>query len=157
MESSKTLQQLLLEQLEGGNAHITFQKAVQGLSYQQSGAKVDGLPHTIWQLIEHIRLAQDDILAFCGNRNYQQLNWPEDYWPSSEQPESQQEFEQSLEAVHEGQETMRQWVTDPSKDLQKPFSHGDGQTLFREALLIVDHNAYHIGQIVQLRRLLGCW
>lgn len=157
MKESKTVRDLLLEQLEGRNAHVDFDQAVQGLTYKQTGIKVERLPHTIWELIEHIRIAQDDILEFSKNPDYEALDWPDDYWPESPQPESKEEFEASIQAVREGIEEMRDLVRDTDNELQKPFSHGDGQTLFREAMLIVDHNAYHIGQIVQVRRLLGSW
>ena len=157
MTSSKSIQKLLLEQLEGQNAHVSFDQAVQGLTYKQTGIKVEGIPHTIWELIEHIRLAQDDILEFCENPEYQALEWPDDYWPKSHQPESNQEFQQAVQAIGEGIESMRKMISNPEIPLQTPFAHGDGQTLFREAMLIVDHNAYHIGQIVLIRRLLESW
>lgn len=154
---SKSIRELLLEQLEGKNAHVDFNQAVQGLTYKQTGIKVEGLPHTIWELIEHIRIGQDDILEFCNNSDYQAIDWPDDYWPESSQPASKEELEKSIRAVRAGMEEMRDIIRDPKNDLQAPLPHGDGQTLFREAMLIVDHNAYHIGQIVQTRRLLGSW
>lgn len=157
MTSEKTVRKLLLEQLEGRNAHVDFDQAVQGLTYKQVGINVEGIPHTIWQLIEHIRIAQADILEFCKNPDYEELNWPDDYWPQAAEPESKDELEQSIQDVRDGIEEMREMIRDPEKDLQKSFPHGDGQTLFREAMLIVDHNAYHIGQIVLIRRLLGSW
>lgn len=157
MESEKTVRALLLEQLEGKNAHVDFNQAVQGLTYKQSGIKVEGMPHTIWELIEHIRIAQHDILEFCKNPDYQEINWPNDYWPQESKPSSKDTFEESLKAVSDGLQEMRELIRNPQNNLQKPFSHGDGQTLFREAMLIVDHNAYHIGQIVLIRRMLGSW
>lgn len=157
MPSEKTVRELLLEQLEGKNAHVDFDQAVQGLTYKQTGIKVERLPHTIWELIEHIRIAQADILEFCKNSDYEELDWPADYWPESHQPESEEELQASIKAIREGLEEMRDMIRNPENDLQTPLDHGDGQTLFREAMLIVDHNAYHIGQIVQIRRLLGSW
>lgn len=157
MASTKTIRDLILEQLEGKNAHVDFDQAIQGLTYKQTGIKVEGIPHTIWELIEHIRIGQDDILEFCKNPDYEEIDWPEDYWPESSQPESKEELETSIQAVRDGLEEMRDLVRDQENDLQAVFPHGDGQTLFREAMLIVDHNAYHIGQIVQIRRLLGSW
>ncbi len=154
---SKSIRDLLLEQLEGKNAHVDFNQAVQGLTYKQTGIKVERVPHTIWELIEHIRIGQEDILEFCKNPNYEEIDWPDDYWPESSKPADKQELEQSIQAVRDGIEEMKDLVRDPENDLQKPFPHGDGQTLFREAMLIIDHNAYHIGQIVQIRRLLGSW
>jgi uncharacterized damage-inducible protein DinB len=157
MTSEKTVRELLLEQLEGRNAHVDFDQAVQGLTYKQTGIKVEGLPHTIWELIEHIRIAQADILEFCKNPNYEDIDWPADYWPESFGPDSKEELEASIQAIRNGLDEMRDIVRDQDNDLQTPLEHGDGQTLFREAMLIVDHNAYHIGQIVQIRRLLGSW
>lgn len=157
MESEKTVRELLLEQLEGRNAHVDFDQAVQGLTYKQTGIRVEGLPHTIWDLIEHIRIGQDDILEFCKNPNYEEIDWPDDYWPESSEPVSKEELEKSTQAVRNGIEEMRDLIRNLENNLQAPFPHGDGQTLFREAMLIIDHNSYHIGQIVQIRRLLGSW
>lgn len=157
MESEKSIRELLLEQLDGRNAHVDFSQAVQGLTFKQAGIKVEGVPHTVWELIEHIRIAQDDIFEFCRNSDYEELDWPDDYWPTESKPESKEVFEKSVQAVRDGIEEMRELIRDPQNELQKPFAHGGGQTLFREAMLIVDHNAYHIGQIVLIRRLLGSW
>lgn len=147
----------MLEQLAGGHAHVDFYQAVQGLTFKQAGIRVEGVPHTIWELMEHIRIAQDDILEFCKNPNYEELDWPDDYWPPDSKPESKEAFEKSVRAITEGIEEMRKLIRDPQNNLQKPFAHGEGQTLFKEAMLIVDHNAYHIGQMVLIRRLLGSW
>lgn len=157
MNSRKPVRDLLIEQLEGRNAHVDFTQAVQGITYRQAGIKVEGLPHTIWELVEHIRIGQDDIIAFCANEDYEEIAWPDDYWPASQQPASKKQWENSKMAVREGIDRMKAMVRNPGVDLQTPFPHGSGQTLFREALLIVDHGAYHIGQIVQIRRLLGSW
>lgn len=157
MESRKPVRELLLEQLEGKQAHVDFDQAVQGLSHKQAGIKIEGLPHTVWELIEHIRIAQADILEFCRNPDYEELDWPKDYWPENSGPSDKETFEESIRAVRNGIEEMRALVRDSESDLQKPLPHGNGQTLFREAMLIVDHNAYHIGQIVQTRRMMGSW
>lgn len=157
MDSSKPVRTLLLEQLEGQNAHVDFKQAIQGLTYKQSGIQVEGVPHTIWQLIEHIRISQNDILEFSQNHAYKALSWPDDYWPEAISPTSKNEFNQSIQAVLDGIDEMRSMIHNPDNDLQTPFPHGNGQTLFREAMLIVDHNAYHIGQIVLIRRMMGSW
>lgn len=157
MGSDKTVRSLLLEQLEGRNAHVDFKQAVQGLTFKQAGIRVEGVPHTIWELIEHIRIGQDDIIEFCNNPDYEALDWPDDYWPEESKPESQEQFEKSIQAVQEGIEEMGELIRNSQNNVQEVFLHGDGQTLFREAMLIVDHNAYHIGQIVLIRRLLGSW
>ncbi|MGM0546642.1 MAG: DinB family protein [Bacteroidota bacterium] len=157
MESEKTVRALLLEQLDSRNAHVDFDQSVQGLTFKQTGIRVEGVPHTIWELIEHMRIAQSDILEFCKNPDYEELDWPDDYWPEKSAPENKEMFNKSVRAVKDGIEKMRELIQDPKNNLQQPFSHGDGQTFFREAILIVDHNAYHIGQIVLIRRLLGSW
>lgn len=157
MSDAIPIRDLVVEQLDSKNAHVDFTQAVQGLTYKQTGIKVEGLPHTIWELIEHIRISQDDILAFCKNPDYEAPNWPDDYWPASAGPENEKAFHTSVRAVPEGIKEMKAMVSDPHNDLQRPIPHGDGQTLFREAMLFVDHNAYHIGQIVQVRRSLGSW
>lgn len=157
MESEKAVRSLLLEQLEGKNAHVDFNQAVQGLTYKQAGIRVEGVPHTIWELIEHIRIAQDDILEFSKNPDYEAPVWPDEYWPADSKPRSKEQFEKSIGAIQKGIKEMKELVRNPQNNLQKLLSYGDGQTLFREAMLIVDHNAYHIGQIVLIRRLLGSW
>jgi len=157
MPSPKSVRELLLEQLEGRNAHIDFGKAVANLTPEDAGATVEGLPHTIWDLIEHIRLAQEDILDFSKNPDYQERDWPDAYWPEKSKPSNKKELEDSIQSVKDGINEMADMIRDEENDLQTPFPHGSGQTFFREALLIVDHNSYHIGQIIQLRRLLGLW
>ncbi|SMO46703.1 DinB family protein [Fodinibius sediminis] len=157
MDTYKAIRTLLIEQINSRNAHIDFNQAVQGLTYKQAGIKVEGVPHTIWELIEHIRMVQDDILEFCKNPDYEKLDWPQDYWPETVSPDSAEMLQEAILAVREGLEEMKAMVANPGYDLQAPFEHGDGQTLFREAMLFVDHNAYHIGQIVQIRRQLGSW
>lgn len=157
MASTKTTRDLLLEQLLGENAHVSFKDAVNGLSVDVAGTEIDGLPHTIWDLIEHIRIAQDDIIEFSQNKEYEPMEWPADYWPQSHQPENSRELEKAIDAVQTGIQTMAEMTKNPANNLRIPFEYGSGQTLFREAMLIVDHNAYHIGQIVQIRRMLNDW
>lgn len=157
MASPRSVRELLLEQLTSRNAHVSFEEAVKDLTAEAAGANVDALPHTIWDLIEHIRLAQDDIIEFCRNPDYKAPQWPDDYWPAEHQPAGKEQLADSIAAVRGGIELMAEMVSDPNIKLRVPFAHGSGQTLFREAMLIVDHNAYHIGQIIQIRRLLGSW
>lgn len=157
MDDQKRIRELLLEQLGGRNAHIDFEQATEGLELKDVGVRPEGLPHSIWELVEHIRIAQDDILEFSKNPDYESPEWPEEYWPESGKPAGRDEWEQSLKTIRKDHEEMVRLVKNPDNDLLEPFEHGDGQTLFREAMLIVDHNAYHIGQIVDVRRLLDCW
>jgi uncharacterized damage-inducible protein DinB len=157
MKNQSPLKNLLLEQFEGRNAHIDFTKAIEGLKLNDVGTRPEKLPHSIWELAQHIRLAQFDILDFSRNPDYQALSWPDDYWPASSQPENQQQWDEMIAAFNRDHQAMADLIHKKEDELLNPLPHGDGQTLFREALLIVDHTAYHIGQIVQVRRLLGLW
>lgn len=157
MNDQSRIRELLLEQLTGRNAHVDFQKAVENLSMSDLGKKPEHFPHTIWELVEHIRIAQHDIVAFSKDPDYESPNWPEGYWPESDKPDSMDEWQDSLEAIEKDHKEMEKLVKDKANDLLIPLKHGDGQTLFREAMLIVDHNAYHIGQIVQMRRVMDIW
>ena len=138
--------------LRGGHAHMSFTEAVADLPEAVIGVKPDGLPYSIWQLVEHIRIAQADMLDFCRNTNYKPLDWPDEYWPKLPQPEHMAAFQASVDAVHQDQNSFIELLK--TGDLYKPIPHGDGQTLLREALQIADHNSYHTAQIVILRRLL---
>jgi uncharacterized damage-inducible protein DinB len=157
MENQERLRELLLEQFEGRNAHLPFSRVVEGLNIDEVSIRPEGLPHSVWELAEHIRRAQYDILDFSRNPDYESITWPDDYWPPNPQPDGQQQWEDTIEAFQQDHKAMAELIRQPKTDLIEPLAHGDGQTLFREAMLIVDHNAYHIGQIVQVRRLLGNW
>ncbi|OKL39600.1 ABC transporter [Pontibacter flavimaris] len=155
MTQDEQLREQLVKLLRGGQAFRTQEELLEGLTLQEAGQKTQGLPYTIWQLLEHLRFAQRDILDFSRNAAYQEPAWPDDYWPEQEAPESQQALEQTLKAIALDLEEMVQLVQNPANDLFEPFAHGQGQTLLREAMLVAEHNAYHLGQIVLLRRLSG--
>ncbi len=149
----------LLELLHGGHAHLSFDDAVRDLPADLRGKAPRGSPYTAWQLVEHLRLAQDDILRFSRNTDgsYEELEWPDDYWPKAKAPRDAAEWEASLAAFRADRKAMEALVADPAQDLFAPFPWGDGQTLLREAMLVADHTAYHLGQLVLLRRLIGAW
>lgn len=157
MSNQSRLRELLLEQLTGKNAHVDFERAIKGLGLEEVGRKPDSFPHTVWELVEHIRIAQHDIVAFSQSADYTSPPWPEGYWPDTEKPENKLQWEKSVAAVKNDHQIMVQMIKNKENDLLRTIPHGDGQTLFREAMLIVDHNAYHIGQIVQMRRVMGLW
>lgn len=157
MKNQLRVRELLLEQLSGKNAHVDFQRAVEGLTLKDVGIKPNSFPYTIWQLVEHIRIAQHDIVAFSQSADYESPDWPEGYWPKSEKPADKQAWNKSLADIKNDYDIMVAMVKNEEKDLLAPIPHGDGQTLFREAMLIVDHNSYHIGQIVLMRRAMGIW
>jgi DinB superfamily len=147
----------VLELLDGGNAHLNFDKAVAGLPAKLRGSKPAGVPHSPWQLVEHLRIAQWDILEFSRNPKHVSPDWPKGYWPEGETPPSAKAWENSLKKFEVDLSAMKKLVSNRNTDLFARIPHGEGQTILREALLVADHNAYHIGQLVLLRRLLGAW
>lgn len=155
--SSDALRQHLLDLLRGGHAHADFDAAVANFPSQLRGKKPKGAPYTAWQLLEHLRIAQWDILEFSRNPKHVSPPWPDGYWPKTEAPPSAGAWNNSVRSFRADLKAMAKLVADEKSDLFARIPHGDGQTLLREALLLADHNAYHIGQLVLLRRLLGAW
>ena len=144
----------VLALLQGGNAHVAFDNTIKDFPAKLRGAKPKGAPHTAWQLLEHMRIAVWDILEFSRNAKHVSPDWPEGYWPSTEKPPSDAAWKNSIASIKKDVETMAKLVSDPKTDLYAKIPHGTGQNILREALLIADHNSYHIGQLVLLRRLL---
>jgi hypothetical protein len=157
MANEERLRQQLVSLIGEGNAHATFEKAIAELPPDLRGKRPDGLPHSPWELLEHLRIAQWDILDFSRNPSYKEQKWPDDYWPRSPAPPSDAAWEESVAAFRRDQKEMIALVTDPATDLYAKIPHGNGQTILREALLVADHNAYHVGQLVLVRQLLGAW
>jgi hypothetical protein len=157
MRRDSELREHLLYLLRGGGAHLNFEAAVAGLPAELRGAKPAGLPHTPWRLVEHMRIAQSDILEFCRNPRHVSPTFPEGYWPVGDAPVDERAWDCSVEAFRAELKAMQDLVADPSTDLFARIPHGEGQTVLREALLVADHNAYHLGQLVTVRRLLGAW
>jgi uncharacterized damage-inducible protein DinB len=157
MNNQQLIKQQLAELLQKSFAHADFTDSVEGLSIKSAGIQLPHLPYTIWQLVEHIRIAQQDILDFSENQNYKPLKWPEGYWPKEPEPENEQQWENTLQEIRKSLADFTAFITNEQQDLLKPFPHGDGQNLFREAILIIDHVSYHTGQIVLIRRLLDSW
>lgn len=158
-DALKPLREQLVALLRGGQAHVTFDDAIADFPEELCGAVPKGLEHSAWQILEHIRIAQRDILDFSAppTGGYQPMKFPDDYWPKSPVPPGPRAWEQSIAAIRKDQETFESLIAKPSADLYKPFCWGEGQNLLREALLIADHNAYHLGELIFLRRLLGIW
>ena len=148
----------LVALLDGGQAHATFEDAVKGFPAKLRGVVPDGLPYSAWQILEHIRIAQLDILHFSAppTGGYHGMKWPDAYWPKEAAPASG-DWERSVAAVLADREKFKALLTKPNADLYKPFLWGNGQNLLREALLVADHSAYHVGELIVLRRLLGAW
>lgn len=153
----KPLREHLVYLLKGGGAHVHFMDAVEGFPEAKRGTFIAGLPHTGWQLLEHSRIAQWDILEFSRNAKHVSPGFPEGYWPKTPGPPDAAAWDKSLEAFQRDLEEMISLVKSPKTDLYANIPHGDDQTILREALLLADHNAYHLGQLVDLRRALGEW
>jgi hypothetical protein len=156
-EPSGALREHLLYLLRGGGAHLDFEKAVAGLPAGLRGAKPPGQPHTPWRLLEHLRIAQWDILEFSRNSRHVSPPFPAGYWPEGDAPPDAGAWDRSVAAFRADLQAVQDLVADPATDLFAAIPHGEGQTILREALLVADHNAYHLGQLVLLRRLLGAW
>src|SRR5213080_3361529 len=157
MRNNQALREHLLALLRGGGAHLSFDDAIADLPVELRGAKVNGVPHTPWRLLEHLRIAQWDILEFCRNPGHVSPEFPQGYWPSGDAPPDEQAWDRSVAAFRADLRAMQDLVADTATDLFAPIPHGQGQTILREALLVADHNAYHFGQLVVVRRLLGAW
>lgn len=143
--------------LAGGGAHAKFEDAVKDIPENMRGVKPNGLPHSAWMLLEHLRLAQWDILEFSRNPKHESPKWPEGYWPESEAPPTSAAWTKSIQQFRKDAKALQELVASPKTNLFTRIPWGDGQTILREALLVADHNAYHVGQLVDVRRALGVW
>lgn len=150
------LREHLLYLLGGGGAHVDFDTVIGGWPAHRRGTRPEGLPHTAWQLLEHMRIAQWDILEFSRNPKHVSPEWPEGYWPATDAPDPGA-WDKSVRAFQSDLKAMMSLVKNPATDLFAKIPHGEGQTILREALLVADHNAYHTGQLVDVRRALGAW
>jgi hypothetical protein len=153
----RLLREHLLALLTGGNAHADFEDAIRNLPAELRGKRPKGSPHSPWELLEHLRIAQWDILEFSRDAKHKSPTWPESYWPQSPAPSDDTAWEKSVRAFRRDLKAMCALVSDPSTDLYAKIPHGDGHTILREALLVADHNAYHVGQLILVRKLLGAW
>ena len=157
MKGPDPLREHLVDLLRGGHAHLEIDKAIAGLPAALRGGKPQGLPHTPWRLVEHLRIAQWDILKFCVDPNHVSPDFPSGYWPAGDAPPSAADWDRTVKAFRADLKAMMDLVSNPDTDLFAKIPHGQGQTILREALLVADHNAYHLGQLVTVRRLLGAW
>jgi hypothetical protein len=157
MSTDASLRQHLVKLLNGGSAHADFNSTIAGLPVEARGTRPKGADHSPWELLEHLRLAQWDILEFSRNPQHQSPEFPKGYWPATPTPPDDKAWDKSVHAFREDLKALCTLVEDPATDLFAKIPHGDGQTILREALLTADHNAYHLGQLVLLRRLLGVW
>lgn len=156
-DHDSALRQHLVELLKGGSAHAKFEDAVADWPEALRGRRAETFPHTAWQLLEHMRIAQADILDFSRNAEYEELTFPDDYWPHHEAPPNKTAWDESIAAFQRELKAVQDLVSSAKTDLYARIPWGSGQTVLREALLVADHNAYHLGQLVALRRALGAW
>jgi hypothetical protein len=159
VDEQAALRKQLVALLQGGQAHVTFDDAVKDFPADLRGTVPPNLPYSAWQILEHLRITQRDILNFSAppTGGYHPIKWPDDYWPKTPQPSGAHAWDQSIAAIRTDLEHFEALIQNPGSDLYKTFRWGDGQNLLREALLVADHTAYHLGELIVIRRLLGAW
>jgi hypothetical protein len=157
MSDERAIREHLSRLLAWGDAHVDFDRAVAGIPVPMRGKRPAKLPYSPWELVEHMRIAQHDILDFCVNPDYREMKWPDDYWPASPAPRPAGAWSVSLRKFRQDREALQRLTMDPAVDLTARIPHGTGQTFIREIILVADHTAYHVGQLVLVRRLLGIW
>ncbi len=157
MDNNAALRAQLIRLLNWEDAHVSLDRAVSNLAPADRGRAPAGAPHTAWQLLEHLRLTQRDILDFCRDPNYESPDWPVDYWPPVMAPEDDAAWTASIDALTVDRKELAKLIHDEKVDLFAAVHHGTGQTYLREILLVADHSSYHVGQLVSLRRQLGAW
>ncbi|MBV9181180.1 MAG: DinB family protein [Acidobacteria bacterium] len=156
-KEQESLREHVLEVLRGGHAHAPFDQVMADFPDKLRGEKPSGLAHSAWMLLEHMRIAQWDILDYSRNPKYRALAWPDEYWPHQSSPPTTDAWEKSIQSFTEDLAAMKQLVKDPQTDLLARIPWGEGQTILREALLVANHNSHHLGQLIDVRRLLGIW
>jgi hypothetical protein len=155
MNTDKALREHLLYVLGGGGAHADFESVVKDFPVELINVRAENIPYTAWQLLEHMRIAQWDILEFSRDPQHVSPPWPKGYWPADDEQADSEAWKKTVAAFRADLKAMQALVEDPSTDLFAPIAHGDGQTILREALLVADHNAYHLGALVAIKRMLG--
>ncbi|MGN6640932.1 MAG: DinB family protein [Mucilaginibacter sp.] len=154
-DQHKILINELIKLLEGGSAHASLDDALKGLPKELRGVKPDKLPYSIWQLVEHIRIAQWDMLEFSKHEKHRSPKWPDEYWVKETAPADDEAWNRSVKQIDDDRDEFISLLK--SEDIYQNIPHGDGQNILREALQIADHNSYHIAEIIVIRRLLGAW
>jgi DinB superfamily len=155
--NEKILREHLTNLLSSGGAHLDWKASFAGIPPKLRGVRPSGLPHSLWEMLEHMRIAQWDILEFSRNPKHVSPDWPAGCWPGSPEPPNEKAWEKSLKLFGRDLAAMEKLVASPKTDLFARIPHGTGQTILREAILVADHNAYHLGQVIFIRRLLGAW
>jgi len=157
MNAANGWRAIVASSLDWEQAHARLGKAIDGLPAALRGKRPDGTPHSVWELVEHIRLGQFDLLEFCRNPRYHEPKWPDDYWPGAPTPASETAWTESVAGIRRDREAFEKFITEADVDLTAKIPHGTGQTYLRTILVALDHTSYHVGQIILVRRLLGAW
>ena len=157
MNQDDILREQLTKLLDWQDAHVGFDAAVEGIPPTLQGVRPEGLPYSPWELLEHMRITQNDILNFCRDPSYKAPNWPDEYWPKTTSPPTPNDWQESINAFRADRKSLQSLAADPALDLYAKIPHGEGQTCLREVLLAADHSAYHLGELIAVRRLLGVW
>jgi uncharacterized damage-inducible protein DinB len=157
MAEPDPLREQLARFVDSGEAHLTAEAALAHLDPELHGKRPHGLPHSAWELLEHIRITQHDILEFCVNPKYEEMTWPDDYWPASAAPPNANAWNESVASFRKDRDTIRDLATNSKIDLFAKIPHGTGQTYLRELLLVQDHLSHHAGQLILVRQALGAW
>lgn len=158
MANEEQWRAIVASALDWEQAHASLDSSLKDLPPELRGERVPGFPHSVWELVEHIRITQKDLLDFCVDADYEEnLKWPDDYWSKSQAPSSDKEWTDAIAAIHADADALAKFTTTTSTDLTSKIPHGTGQTYLRTVLVAVDHRSYHVGQIVAVRRLLGAW
>ena len=155
VNSHRITREQIIQQLEGGQAYLKIEDLLEEVAFEDLGKRPEGLPYSFYEQFFHMRVAQFDILDFTKNPDYEPMEWPEDYWPTESEPESKEAWETLKESFFKERDQVMNLILDERNGLNKPLEHGDGQTLLRESLLVLQHNAYHTGQLAIIYRLLN--
>lgn len=155
--SSNDWRQIVASALDWEQAHASLWSSIDGLPAELRGKRPDGLAHSIWELVEHVRFTQRDLLEFCVNPNYHEPKWPDEYWPPTPAPPSDDAWAKSLDDIRRDAQALAEFTRNDPRDLTDKIPHGTGQTYLRTVLVAIDHTSYHVGQILDARRLLGTW
>ena len=157
MNTDKILRQQIIKLINKSEAHMDFDETVKNFPMDHINDKFTNGTYTFWHLLEHIRITQSDILNFIVNRNYKDLEWPKDYWPAASEKADAKDWKKTIDFFHKDMKKLSDIIKNPKTDLYKKIEWGDGQTILREALLVADHNAYHIGEFAIMRQVMGTW
>ncbi len=157
MNTDKLLRQELINYLKKPHTHMSLQDALKDFPMERINDNPQGVPYSFWEMLEHIRISQWDMIDFMQNENYKEIEWPKDYWPSNEIKATKEMWDKSIEKFNDDLKILEKIIENPENDLHAPIKHGSGQTILREVLQIIDHNGYHIGELIIMRRNLNTW